>query len=299
MTQTNLSRLSDRGVLRISGEDAIPFFQGLITNDIARLDTDGALYTALLTPQGKILFDFFLVHSNDHGSGETLLIDCASAHAADLAKRLTFYRLRAAVEIENLSDSHGIIADWGNTDAPAIEGAVVFADPRVSDMGRRLIVPIDTIERSALEPETDVPGDAESRYHALRISHGLPDSIRDIGSGEMFPHECNLDQLGAIDFKKGCYVGQEVVSRTEHRGTARKRVLPIRSDGIAPVSGETLSADGKAIGTVLSESGGHALAIVRLDRAASALENGNALETPGGTVCLLRPEWVQYDVPGA
>lgn len=299
MTETNLCRLSDRGVLRICGEDALSFFQGLITNDVAKLDSAGALYTALLTPQGKILFDFFLVRADDKGSGKTLLIDCASTQAADLAKRLTFYKLRAAVEIENLSESHGIIAHWGDADAPEIEGAVVFADPRVSDMGRRIIAPVGAIAGLAPDSGTHAAGDAENRYHALRISCGLPDSIRDIGSGEMFPHESNLDQLGAVDFKKGCYVGQEVVSRTEHRGTARKRVLPIRADGTAPVSGDTISADGKPIGTVLSESGDHALAIVRLDRAASALEAGSALETAGGTVHLLRPAWVQYDVPGA
>lgn len=297
MTETNLCRLSDRGVLRISGEDATSFFQGLITNDIAKLDTAGALYTALLTPQGKILFDFFLVRVEDGSADASFLIDCASAHAADLAKRLTFYRLRAAVEVENLSETHGVIADWGDADAPEVEGAVVYADPRVSEIGRRIIAPVDTLADFA--PAPDSPGGAEDRYHALRISCGLPDSIRDIGSGEMFPHECNLDQLGAVDFKKGCYVGQEVVSRTEHRGTARKRVLPIRTDGAAPVSGDTISADGKPVGTVLSESGGHALAIVRLDRAGSALEGGHVLEASGGTVHLLRPAWVHYDVPGA
>lgn len=292
MTQPNVCHLPDRGVLRISGEDSVTFFQGLITNDITRLDTADALYTALLTPQGKILSDFFIVRPNDSQSERTLLIDCAATQAADLAKRLMFYRLRAAVKIENLSDSHGIVADWGDVACSEVEGSITFADPRVDDMGRRMIAPLDAIAKLVHDD------DANDRYHALRISSGLPDSTQDIGSGEMFPHECNLDQLGAVDFKKGCYVGQEVVSRTEHRGTARKRVLPIRTDGVEPASGDTISADGRPVGTVLSQSGGHALAIVRLDRAGSALESGASLETQGKPVHLLRPSWVQFDVPG-
>lgn len=290
MTESNFCRLPDRGVIKLSGPDVVPFLQGLITNDVARLETEGALYAALLTPQGKILFDFFVVNADG-----ALLLDCALDRVAELTKRLTFYRLRAAVEIEDISSTHAVIATWGSDAAPVVDNAFSFADPRHSAMGYRTVAPEDAIQAFAAGGATEA---AEEEYHSHRISIGLPDSIRDIGSGEMFPHECNLDQLGAVDFKKGCYVGQEVVSRTEHRGNARKRVLPVSTGSSNASSGDTITAGSKAVGTILSKSGSNALAIVRLDRASTALENGEQLEVSGDTIQLLRPDWVQYPVPG-
>ncbi len=290
MTESNFCRLSDRGVIKLSGQDVVPFLQGLITNDVSKLETDGALYTALLTPQGKILFDFFAV-----AAGDSILLDCALDHVPDLTKRLTFYRLRAAVEIEDISSTHAVLAYWGDGDVPVVEGAVSFADPRHAAMGYRVLAHEDAIP--ALLDGDETAGDEET-YHAHRISLGLADSIRDIGTGEMFPHECNLDQLGAVDFKKGCYVGQEVVSRTEHRGNARKRILPVSIGDASAASGDTITAASKPVGTILSRSGPSALAVVRVDRASAALENGGTLEVAGGAIQLLRPDWIQYPVPG-
>ena len=290
MTETNLCRLPDRGVIKLSGQDVVLFLQGLITNDVAKLETDGALYTALLTPQGKILFDFFVVDADD-----AVLLDCALDQVADLAKRLTFYRLRAAIEIEDVSSAYDVVASWGTDGAPALEGAVSFPDPRHAAMGFRTLAPKDA---AAAYLSADGAVVDEETYHAHRISLGLADSIRDIGSGELFPHECNLDQLGAVDFKKGCYVGQEVVSRTEHRGNARKRILPVSTAGQTANSGDTITAASKPVGTILSNSGPSALALVRLDRASAALENGEGLEASGDAIQLLRPDWAEFAVPG-
>ncbi len=290
MTETNLCRLPDRGVIKLSGQDVVPFLQGLITNDVAKLETDGALYAALLTPQGKILFDFFVVNADD-----AVLLDCALDQVADLAKRLTFYRLRAAIEIEDVSSAYDVVASWGTDAAPALEGAVSFPDPRHAAMGFRTLAPKDAA--AAFLSGTGTAVDEEA-YHTHRISLGLADSIRDIGSGELFPHECNLDQLGAVDFKKGCYVGQEVVSRTEHRGNARKRILPVSTAGPTANSGDTITAASKPVGTILSNSGPSALALVRLDRASAALENGEGLEASGDAIQLLRPDWAEFAVPG-
>ena len=290
MTETNLCRLPDRGVIKLSGQDVVPFLQGLITNDVAKLGTDGALYAALLTPQGKILFDFFIVDADG-----AVLLDCALDQVADLTKRLTFYRLRAAVEIEDISSTYDVLATWGTDAAPTLEGAVSFPDPRHTAMGFRTLAPKDA---AAAFLSADGATVDEEAYHAHRISLGLADSIRDIGSGELFPHECNLDQLGAVDFNKGCYVGQEVVSRTEHRGNARKRILPVSTAGQIANSGDTITAASKPVGTILSRSGPSALALVRLDRASAALENGEKLEASGDAIQLLRPDWAEFAVPG-
>jgi len=294
MTTALHTILTDRAVLAISGDDAATFLQGLVTNDINRVMPGRAVYAALLTPQGKILFDFFIVA--DDGS---YLIDCAAAHAADLAKRLTFYKLRASVDIADRTYELAVAAIWPADGTEPVGGdtIAVFPDPRTPAAGFRAIGPRDALEGLAAENGL-ARADLET-YHAHRVALGLADSERDIGSGEMFPHECNLDQINGVDFKKGCYVGQEVVSRTEHRSSARKRIVPVTADGGALEPGADLSSNGKTIGTVLSGSGDAALALIRLDRARNAHEAGTPLEVAGKPVALIRPDWAGYDVPGA
>jgi folate-binding protein YgfZ len=288
MPQDQLALLPDRAVIRLSGAEVRGFLQGLITTDVDRLDRDGALYGGLLTPQGKILFDFFMATD-----GESVLIDCARNRAAELVKRLTFYRLRAAVEIADLSETHAVAALWRDDgsapDKP--DGVTGFVDPRLAAMGLRLIGETAAVEAVAANA-ADV-----ADYHRLRIGHGLADSS-EIGSGEHFPHECNFDQIGGVDFSKGCFVGQEVVSRTEHRGTARKRILPVSVAGNL-ASGSDVVAGGKPVGQVLAANDGHGLAIIRLDRVESAVEAGEAIETDGGALTLVKPAWARFAVPGA
>ena len=292
MSNSHYSELSDRAVLRLTGADVRDFLQGLVTADVDHLSDTQALYAGLLTPQGKILFDFFLAQS-----GEEIFIDCASAQVADLTKRLTFYKLRAAVEIADVSEERTVVAIWGG-DAPGdTTDAVSYSDPRFSQAGTRLLVAAGEIE--AVAGQLGLAQADETAYHAHRIALGLADSVRDIGSGEHFPHECNFDQIGGVDFKKGCYVGQEVVSRTEHRGTARKRMVPLHFDGRAPATGTEITGNGKAVGEVLSTAGTLALGLIRLDRAQSALDADGALTAGDEAVHLDKPEWARFDLPGA
>ena len=292
MSNGHYTELSDRAVLRLTGADTRSFLQGLVTADVDHLSETQALYAGLLTPQGKILFDFFLAQS-----GEEIFIDCAKPQAADLTKRLTFYKLRAAVEIADVSEERTVVAIWGGDVPGDTSDAVCYADPRFSQAGTRLLVAAGEIE--AIASQLGLAQAGEAAYHAHRIALGLADSVRDIGSGEHFPHECNFDQIGGVDFKKGCYVGQEVVSRTEHRGTARKRMVPLHFDGAAPAPGTEITGNGKAVGEVLSTAGTLALGLIRLDRAQSALDADGALTAGDEAVHLDKPEWARFDLPGA
>ena len=260
----------DRAVLRIEGPDAAHFLHNLLTADIEALGPGAATYAALLTPQGKILFDLFVV-----AEGAGYLVDCSAAQKAELVKRLNFYKLRAKVTITDLA---GMCIGVSPEARPG-----AYRDPRCSAMGWRFIA-----DAGSLPIAED--------YEAARIAAGLADSDADLGSGEFFPHEANLDQLGAVNFRKGCYVGQEVVSRMEHRGLARNRILPLLLSGPAPARGTEIRAGGKLVGTLLSSSGNRALGLIRLDRLG---ESGKPLLTGPVSAEVLKPQWTRYDVPHA
>jgi folate-binding protein YgfZ len=217
--------LADRGVVRVSGEDAKAFLDGLVTCDLDRVSPAQPRFGALLTPQGKILFDFILFQAPpDIGGGYYL--DALKVHAPDLAKRLGFYKLRAKVAIENLSDTLAVVAGW-DTPGPAEEAGLVAGDPRLADLGWRAVV--------AAADAAEFAADPAEAYHARRIALGVPEGGRDFLFGDAFPHEALMDQLQGVDFDKGCYVGQEVVSRMQHRGTARTRIVPaLYEGGFAP-----------------------------------------------------------------
>jgi folate-binding protein YgfZ len=260
----------DRSVFRLDGEDARHFLHNLLTADIEHLKPGQAAYAALLTPQGKILFDMFVV-----ADGDGFLIDCATSRKADLIKRLTFYKLRAKVAINDLPGKAMGVSPVERTNG--------FADPRWSGMGWRFVS-----DQDAMPASTD--------YDAARIAAGLADTDADLGPGEYFPHEANLDQLGGVSFTKGCYVGQEVVSRMEHRGLARGRILPLTLSGPAPAKGSDIRSGDRLIGTLLSSSGHLALGLIRLDRLAEAEA---PLLTDAVTVTVHKPGWARYEVPGA
>jgi hypothetical protein len=271
MSRLEPQRLPARAAIRIGGAEACAFLHNLLTADIAGLSPGGATYAALLTPQGKILFDLFVLHD-----GDGYLIDCSAAQRDELARRLTFYKLRAKVTID--ADAQ---FDVGVASEPLASG-LVYADPRTAEIGYRCFADSGTL------PEM-------GSYDAARIPLGLADSDADLGQGTFFPHEANLDQCGAVSFTKGCYVGQEVVSRMEHRGTARSRILPVRLSAPA-TAGEAFGHEGIAAGTLLSTSGRDGLAIIRLDRLAEA---PSLMLTNGVSVSVRKPRWVRYDVPGA
>jgi tRNA-modifying protein YgfZ len=273
--------LADRGALRVAGPEAAKFLQGLITNDMDKARDGAAIHAGLLTPQGKILFDFFVVPAEGG-----FLLEIAKDKAAELSKRLGFYRLRADVEIKEEPALIVAVAWGGPPQVP--EGAIAFADPRHAELGSRLLLPAPA-SLAELGCETASEGD----YHALRIGLGVPEGGRDYAFGDAFPHEALFDQLHGVDFRKGCFVGQEVVSRMEHRGTARKRVVPIEGDGRLPPPGTSIEADNFAIGTLGSVSGAHGLALIRLDRAEDALAAGGQLRAGDVTLALRRPPWAR------
>lgn len=286
MTTTVFHLLADRGVIRVTGDDAAHLLDGLITNSLSRLQDGGALHAGLLSPQGKILFDFFLVQVADG-----FLIETSRAQIPDLVKRLTLYRLRSKVVFEDLGDDVGVAAAWGDgadgLDVP--DGVTAYRDPRYAALGLRLIGPAASLAALPF-PQVD-----EAAYRAHRIALGVPEAGADYVVGDTFPHEAMYDQLGSVDFKKGCFVGQEVVSRMQHRGTSRKRIVIVDGAGaLAP--GEVIKAGGETIGTLGSTDGAHGLALVRLDRAHAAEEKSAPLVVGEVAVTLAKPGWAHIDM---
>jgi len=280
--------LPDRGVVKVSGSDARNFLNGLVTTDVTLLRPGLGRFGALLTPQGKITVDFLITEApSGHGGG--FLIDCPKALAQALADKLGFYRLRAKVAIENLSDSLGVLAAWGGE--PALRPDLAFADPRNTDLGFRILIPRELAPKAA-----DLIGaemvDSEA-YEAHRVASGVPRGGMDFIYDDAFPHETNMDRLHGVDFEKGCYVGQEVVSRMQHRGTARTRTVRILLDGPSPETGAAILAGDKTVGTMGSTAGQHGLALIRIDRVEDALEAGTPLTAGGLAIRLAEPAELQ------
>ena len=262
--------LDHRAVLVVSGADAEAFLQGLVTVSTLDMREGETRYGALLTPQGKIIADMILTRD----AGE-FLIDCDAGVAPSLLKRLSLFRLRAAVAISDRSDL-GVIAFEGT------------ADPRSPDAPQRKI-----------GPRPSAPKGDPARYHAARIAAGLPEQGVDFSSEEIFPADVNMDLLGGVDFRKGCFVGQEVVSRIEHRGTARNRIVGVRYDEFAPEPGVPVQANEKSVGTLGSTARGRGLAMLRIDRVAEALAKGERLTAGGIALEMIKPAWARFALPGS
>lgn len=282
------TELPERGVVEVKGPDARHFLHNLLTTDVGRIVPGTAGYGGLLTPQGKILFDF-IVHD---ASADRFLLDVAADKAAELAKRLGFYRLRAAVEIADRSAELRVVAAWdGVPDLPA--GAVTAADPRLAALGLRAIVPA-----GAIDPER-AGRSSPAAYRAHRIRLGVPEGGADFAFGEAFPHDADMDQLGGVDFTKGCYTGQEVVARMEHRGTARRRVIAVAAETALPPAGTPVMVGDIEIGTLGSSDGAAGLASLRLDRAADAMRAGRAITAAGVVLQVAIPAWARFGWPEA
>ncbi|MFW8636341.1 YgfZ/GcvT domain-containing protein [Cribrihabitans pelagius] len=239
--------MSDRCILRLSGADTRSFLQGLVTNNVERLD-QGLVYAALLTPQGKYLADFFLVADKDGA----VLLDVAAPLGEGLKKRLAMYRLRADVQIEET----GLKVQRGT--GPAPYGAL--ADPRHADMGWRLY------GRQG--------GDDGSDWDAIRVRHCIPETGVEL-TGDTFILEAGFEALNGVDFRKGCYVGQEVTARMKHKTELRKGFCTVSVAGAAPV-GSGITAGGKPAGTLFTQSGGQGIAYLRFDRAGGDMQAGDA-----------------------
>jgi len=269
--------LEDRAVIALAGAEAKSFLQGLITNDMGALAVGNAIYAALLTPQGKILFDFFLAETADG-----LQIDCRAAVREALLKRLMLYRLRAKIEIAP-RDNLCVVAAW---DGPEDLPGLAFDDPRLPALGRRAIAEKSTATAD-LSPA--------AVYLAHRLSLAVPEGA-DFGTDQIFALDAGLEELNGVSFAKGCYIGQELTARMKHRGTARKRVLVVESTDAAPLpEAETpLLAGGREVGTLVSVYGSRGFALIRLDRLAEA--GGAPVETEGRAIRIIKPEWLSQEL---
>ncbi len=288
-----IAHLPDRAVISIKGEDALSFLAGLVTCAVDATPTPR--YGALLTPQGKIIADFFMCSAAQAAeprdeNQQGFLLDVAKLSAENLLKRLSLYKLRAKLVLADVSGELGVAASW-EAPMPVASGALIFADPRFAPMGWRIMAPADKL--SGLADAT--PAD----YDAHRIGLAVPQGGRDFAYGDAFPHEACMDQLGGVDFDKGCYVGQEVVSRTQHRGSARNRVAALRFSGDAPTEGAEILAGEKTIGRVgsVDAANGRAIATLRLDRLADALAEKLPLLAGEAQLRAEKPVWAQYSFP--
>jgi len=243
--------MSGRTIFRITGEDREQFLQGVVTNDVRRLK-DGLVYAALLTPQGKYLADFFLVPGD-----EAILLDADADQAAGLVQRLSMYRLRADVRIEPT----GLHLHRGLGPAPE-DG---FADPRNAGLGWRAY-------------RTEPAGPDATDWDALRVSLGVPEAGRELIANDSFILEMGFERLSGVDFRKGCYVGQEVTARMKHKTELRKGLARVAVEGDA-APGSEIVAGGKPAGTLLTRAGGEALAYLRFDRAEGEMRAGAARVT--------------------
>jgi hypothetical protein len=285
--------LPDRGAVKVVGDDARSFLNGLFTADIGKVAPERPAFAALLTPQGKIVVDCIVAQAPE-ADGGGFFLDTPRALAGALVEKLNFYKLRSKVIAEDLSEVLGVMAVWdgaGDTDY-----GLIYPDPRLPALGRRLMLPSHLAKEAATDLKAELV--EASEYEAHRIALGVPRGGLDFIYGDAFPHETDMDQLGGVDFDKGCYVGQEVVSRMEHRGIARTRIVPVTADGFAPEAGIPITADGKPVGTTGSSAGGRALAMLRLDRVADAMAEGKPLMAGGVAIEPRKPEWARFAWPG-
>jgi folate-binding protein YgfZ len=277
--------LDQRAVLRVGGADRVSFLQNLVSGDVGRVERGQAVWSALLTPQGKYLVDFIL-----YPDGDAILVDVEAGAAQDLKRRLMLYRLRAKVTIEETgwkawavlgetaAGAVGLSAEPGAC-APA-GGGIAAVDPRLAALGVRLLAAEMPVLAGA---ETGTFAD----WDRLRLAHGIPDGSRDLVVEKTTLLEAGFDELGGVDFAKGCYVGQELTARMKYRGLLKKRLLPVEIEGGVPSPGTPLRAEnGSEAGEMRSSCGRLGLALIRLDA------GDGPLATDDSRVRVRRPEWL-------
>ena len=283
--------LDHRGAVSVAGEDSVPFLQGLVSNDMDRVAPNRAIWTAFLTPQGKFLHEFMIARI-----GDNLVLDCERDRRADLIRRLRIYKLRSKVTVAE-SDAT-MVALFGPSldqalgfalapgEARAVPGGIIYGDPRLAALGLRAMLDADGLAwlraRDLAEAQVD-------HWDRMRIALGVPDGSRDLPVDKAILLENGFDELGGLDWDKGCYMGQELTARTRYRGLIRKRLLPVTFDGPPPAADTPILCEGKAIGVLHSINGSHALARLRLD----ALDSGSALTADDTRVVPRVPDWVR------
>src|SRR3954468_21658228 len=264
MTQASFVVLGDRGILAVSGPDRRSFLQGLVSNDVEKVAADRAVYAALLTAQGKYLHDFIMI---EHG--EAIWLDAEAARLADLKRRLSLYRLRAKVTLEERPElAVAVVFGEGALDAlslPRESGAArtevdgpVMVDPRLVELGARAILPHDQIRSELAGRGLGEAGFAA--YDRHRLALGVPDGSRDLVLEKSILLESRFEELHGVDWQKGCYIGQELTARTKYRGLIKKQLFPVRIDGAAPEPGTIVMLDGREAGEMRSSRDGIGLA---------------------------------------
>jgi len=290
--------LAERGLIALRGDDARALLQGVISTAIERVTATSTSYGALLTPQGKYLFDFILMQI-----GETLLLDTERDRVADLMRRLMLYRMRAKVEIEDQSEKFEVAAVLGDVAGPlglpeqagaarAADGGLVLIDPRLSALGGRAVLPhgraatvLEAMGFAALPP---------AAYEEARLALGVPDGARDLVVERSTLLESGFEELRGVDFDKGCFVGQELTARMKYRGLVRKRLMPVRLEGPPPPPGTAIRLDGKDAGEMRSSQDGQGIALLRLEQIAKAAELGTPLLADTTEVVPAKPDWVNF-----
>ncbi|BBD36994.1 aminomethyltransferase [Aminobacter sp. Y103A] len=271
--------LADRAIIDVSGPDAEHFLQNILTLDLDALGRNEAKPGALLAPQGKIMFDFLVSRSTDNA----LRLECRADIADDFVRRLMLYRLRAKADISK-QDQPIVAITWQD------DSAASQTDSTVRDS--RFQQPV--FRHYGAAPATNT---TEADWHTFRIDNGVAESGADYALADAFPHDVLLDQMGGVGFRKGCFIGQEVVSRMQHRGTARRRVLLVSATTALPAPGTEIKADGKVLGALGSVDGSNGLAIARIDRVKAALDAGSAITAGDVTVALAIPAWASFTYP--
>ncbi|TPK62759.1 folate-binding protein YgfZ [Mesorhizobium sp. B2-4-15] len=274
------AQLKDRALISVSGPDAEHFLQNILTTDLDTLGDGEAKPGALLAPQGKILFDFLISRAGENA----FRLECRADISDDFVRRLTLYKLRAKVEIAKLEQAFVTLA-WGKESIASQSDSTAVADRRFRD---------ESMTRSYAS--TVENGDIAA-WQAFRIAHGVAESGADYALGDAFPHDVLLDEMGGVGFKKGCYIGQEVVSRMQHRGTARRRVLVVQAGHPLPAAGTELTVEGRPVGTLGSNAGTTALTIARIDRVKAAMDAGQPILASDVPVTLTIPGWAKFTFP--
>lgn len=283
---THQAKLDDRGLIHLAGPDVRKLLQGLITNDVEGLAPNRGVFSGLLSPQGKILFDFLL-----HQTGDGVVLDIDQTQIEACIKRLTLYRLRSDVSITDMSDQTHVIAAWGEEEPPPAPcGGLTIKDPRHDDLGWRIYTQTN---KQSVDPGSQADAAA---YHRHRISLGVPEGGKDYVYGGAFPHEALYDEINGVSFSKGCFVGQEVVSRMEHRGATRKRIVMVTGQDDLPPSGADIKAGDIALGTLGSSSGRSGLALIRIDRLQDVRDKKLEAKAGGVTLTFSKQPWAKFEL---
>jgi folate-binding protein YgfZ len=295
MTMRSFVALPERGLLVVAGEERVGFLQGLVSNDVAKVGEARAIHAALLTAQGRYLHDFFIA-----AAGEMLVLDCEAARLPDLQRRLGLFRLRAKVTIAPDTADRAVFAAFGEGAAAGLglpdeagaaipfAGGTAFVDPRLAALGVRVVAPREAAAK-ALRDAGFAPA-AFADWDRLRLVLGVPDGSRDLPVEKAILLESGFDELNGVDWKKGCYIGQELTARTKYRGLVKKRLMPVAIEGAIPAPGTVIRMGDAEAGELRSGRDGIALALLRLDAVAS----GQALEADGAPVKPLKPGWANF-----